>query len=393
MKPVLCSPTGRAAKRMTEVTGEEATTLHRRLEIGKIEDQGIYGDFGNYDVQPIDADLIIVDEMSMVDVFLMEYLMKAIYNGTKLILVGDYDQLQSVGPGNVLKDIIISKKIKTITLNKIFRQAAKSKIVLNSHRVNNGLNFLTKTEISDLEEYNEGEEQKELNNDFFFINEDNPEKVVNEVVSLSTGRLKKYKGFDFLDNIQILTPTKKGILGTKELNQILQQILNPFKGAENEKKYGDSIFRISDRVMQIKNNYDITWEKPEEIDEEKRYGSGIYNGELGRVIKVTPDNSIKVKFDDDKCAFYTSKELDQLELAYVETIHKAQGSEFDAVIMVLPRDCSKILLTRNLLYTGITRAKSMLIVIGKKETVDFMINNVNIKKRNTGLAYKLKIIE
>ncbi len=216
-KVVLCAPTGRAAKRMTETTGKEASTLHRLLEIGKFDEDSFYKNTTNYEGSPIDADIIIVDEMSMVDMFLMNYLLKCIYKGTKLILVGDVDQLASVGPGSVLKDLINSEQIQTIHLDKIFRQAAKSKIVLNAHRVNAGENFLSKEE----------EQSDEIKEDFFFIKGNNEEKMLEEVVSLCTGRLKKYGNYDFFQNIQVLSPTKKGILGTKELNKMLQQKLNP----------------------------------------------------------------------------------------------------------------------------------------------------------------------
>lgn len=251
-KVVLAAPTGRAAKRMTETTGREASTLHRLLEIGKIDDEKLTKSMQEYEGTPIDADIIIIDEMSMVDMFVMDFLLKCIYQGTKLILVGDEDQLQSVGPGCVLKDLINSEEITTIHLDKIFRQAAKSKIIINAHRVNNGEHFLLK-ENSELEEG--------TNEDFFFINEKVQEKMVMQIVSLCTGRLKKYGNYDFFQDIQILTPTKKGLLGTKELNKILQENLNPANNALSEKISGGIIYRTGDRVMQIKNNYDIYWEK------------------------------------------------------------------------------------------------------------------------------------
>ncbi len=232
-KPVLCAPTGRAAKRMTETTKEEASTLHRLLEIGKINEDYIKKKYNDYEGMPIDADLIIVDELSMVDIFLMKYLLKCIYPGTKLILVGDSDQLASVGPGSVLKDIISSQKITTIHLDKIFRQAAKSKIILNAHRVNNGMPFLKKDE-----------DDIDTNEDFFFIKKESQEAILSEVISLCNGRLKNYGDYDFFSNIQVLTPTKKGLLGTKELNKSLQEILNPHKDGEIEKNSMGSIYRI-----------------------------------------------------------------------------------------------------------------------------------------------------
>ena len=376
MKPVLCAPTGRAAKRMTETTGEEAKTLHRVLEIGSIVSDDTQNINTDFQVAPIDADIIIVDEMSMVDVFLMNYLCKAIYNGTKLVLVGDIDQLPSVGPGNVLRDIIESDTITTITLNKIFRQAAKSKIVVNSHRTNNGENFITKEEAKD-NDYLE---------DFFFIDENNQSKIRYQVISLSGERLKKYGDYDFFKNIQIITPTKKGDLGTKELNHLLQEAINPYSEDKKEKKFGDSIFREGDRIMQIKNNYDIYWEKRNPIYET---GSGVFNGEFGTIKKINEqEKNIKIQFDDEKVVWYQFNELEQIDLAYAITAHKAQGSEFDVVIMVVGQS-APMLLTRNLLYTGMTRAKKMLIIIGNKNTIDFMIRNADNKRRNTGLAFKM----
>ena len=404
MKPVLCAPTGRAAKKMTETTGNDAKTLHRLLEIGKFsdEDQGLNVEIS---VAPIDGDIVIVDEMSMVDLFLMNYLCKALYKGTKLVLVGDIDQLPSVGPGNVLKDIIESGKITTIRLNKIFRQAARSKIIVNAHRVNEGIGFITKQEIQDMNMIidnsveSKSEEDREINrkntdkitniflDDFFFVDQRDKEKILYNIITLSGERLKKYGDYDFLKNIQVITPTKKGELGTKELNKILQQTVNPWTETKNEKKFGDNTFREGDRIMQIKNNYDIYWEKKEPYFES---GSGVFNGEFGTINIIDDFNKqIKIKFDDEKEVWYQYNELEQIEHAYAITVHKAQGSEFDVVIMPISQT-APMLLTRNLLYTGMTRAKKLLIIIGNKNIVDFMINNSDNKKRNTGLAYKLR---
>ena len=378
MKPVLCAPTGRAAKRMTETTGIEAKTLHRLLEIGSFSSSENQNNNTNLSVAPIDADIIIVDEMSMVDIFLMNYLCRAIYNGTKLVLVGDTDQLPSVGPGNVLKDIIESEVITTITLNKIFRQAAQSKIIMNSHRVNDGQSFISKEEIQ-----NSNEKYVE---DFFYIDENDKNKILYQVLSLSGERLKKFGDYDFIKNIQIITPTKKGELGTKELNKRLQQEINPPSEYKKEKKFGDSIFREGDRIMQIKNNYEIYWEKNQKSFES---GSGIFNGEFGTIQKIDEkEKNIQIKFDDDKIAWYAFSELEQIEHAYSITVHKAQGSEFDVVIMVIAPS-APMLLTRNLLYTGMTRAKKLLIMVGNKNVLEFMIQNADNKKRNTGLTYKL----
>lgn len=378
-KVVLCAPTGRAAKRMTEMTGEEAKTLHRLLEIGKIEKDNEFT-IMNYEVAPIDADVIIVDEASMVDIYLMNYLLNGIYQGTKLILVGDTDQLPSVGPGSVLKDIINSERIKTIFLDEIFRQAAQSKIIVNSHRVNDGEYFLDK------------EEQEGLKDDFFYIKEKSQDIMLDQIISLCKGRLKNFGDYDFFENIQILSPTKKGLLGTKELNKKLQEELNPSSDEKNEKKVGEVIFREGDRVMQVKNNYDIYWEKGNTLSLTYESGTGIFNGELGKIVKIDFLNKqIKILFDDEKEAWYAFSDMDQIEHAYAITVHKAQGSEFDVVIMVVTQS-SAMLLTRNLLYTGLTRAKKLLILIGNDNVVKFMIQNADTKIRNTGLEYKLKMI-
>lgn len=338
-KVVLTAPTGRAAKKMTEATGKEASTLHRLLGIGKLDDEGIYSRHIDYKGEPIDADLIVVDELSMVDMFVMNYLLNCIYQGTKLILVGDVDQLASVGPGSVLKDLINSEVINTVKLDKIFRQAAKSKIVLNAHRVNNGLGFIK----NDDEEIEEDTKQ-----DFFFIKQNSTERMLQEVISLSTGRLEKFGNYDFFKNIQVLTPTKKGPLGTRELNKALQAVLNPNLEELPERKSGDIVYRVGDRVMQIKNNYDITWEReaqPFESDkintgtgekswssmylakpkEKKEVGTGVFNGEIGTIIEIDEKEKIvKIQFDDEKVAWYEYSDLDQIEHSYAITIHKAQ---------------------------------------------------------------------
>ena len=378
-KIVLCAPTGRAAKRMTETTGEEASTLHRLLEIGKVDEESLFKKDSEYQGAPIDGDIIIVDEVSMVDMFIMSYLLDCIYLGTKLILVGDSDQLPSVGPGSVLQDLIASEKIVTVHLDKIFRQAAKSKIIVNAHRVNNGKGFISKEDP---------ELEKDSKQDFYFIKENSQEKILEEVLSLCNGRLKKFGDYDFFENIQVLSPTKKGLLGTKEMNKALQNELNPHREGENEKASMGAIFRIGDRVMQIKNNYDISWER--RSDGSAEIGNGVFNGEMGTITNIDEkQKNVRVKFDDEKVCWYEFNELEQLEHSYCITIHKAQGSEFDVVIMIIPQ-AGPMLLTRNLLYTGLTRAKKLLIVIGNDRIIDFMIRNVDSKKRNTGLEYKLK---
>ncbi len=314
-KVVLAAPTGRAAKKMTEATEKEASTLHRLLCIGKLDDEGIYSKHNEYQGEPIDADLIVVDELSMVDMFLMNYLLNCVYQGTKLVLVGDVDQLPSVGPGSVLKDLIESETINTVKLDKIFRQAAKSKIILNAHRVNNGQSFI-KTGDEELEE--------DTKQDFFFIKQNSTEKMLQEVISLSTGRLEKFGNYDFFRNIQVLTPTKKGPLGTRELNKALQAVLNPNLEELPEKVSGGVVYRIGDRIMQIKNNYDITWER--EVKEgQTEIGTGVFNGEIGTIIEIDErEKVVKIQFDDEKVAWYEYADLEQIEHSYAITIHKAQ---------------------------------------------------------------------
>ena len=325
-KVVLSAPTGRAAKKMTEATGREASTLHRLLGIGKLDDEGIYSRHSDYKGEPIDADLIVVDELSMVDMFLMNYLLNCVYKGTKLILVGDIDQLPSVGPGSVLKDLINSEVINTVKLDKIFRQAAKSKIILNAHRVNNGQGFIQKGD-EDLEE--------DTKEDFFFIKQNLTEKVMQEVISLSTGRLEKFGNYDFFKNIQVLTPTKKGPLGTRELNKALQSVLNPNIEELPEKTFGGVTYRVGDRVMQVKNNYDITWEREKNQFESQTYfakpsekveiGTGVFNGEIGTILEIDEkEKVVKIQFDDEKIAWYEYADLEQIEHSYAITIHKAQ---------------------------------------------------------------------
>lgn len=328
-KVVLCAPTGRAAKRMSEATNREAKTLHRLLEIGKIQEEGTMESV-EFDIAPLDADVVIIDEMSMVDIFLMNYLVKAIYLGTKLILVGDADQLPSVGSGSVLEDIIKSDVVPTIHLDKIFRQAAMSKIIINAHRVNNGEVFISQEQAK----------SEKIKDDFFYIKQLDQELIVKEIISLCKGRLKSYGDYDFFKNIQIISPTKKGITGTKELNKILQQELNPSSEKKQEKQTLGVIYRQGDRIMQIKNNYDIYWERKSvqyengtsrennetcKNDVTCKNGTGVFNGEYGTIEKIDElEKQVKIKFDDEKIAWYGFSELEQIEHAYAITIHKAQ---------------------------------------------------------------------
>ncbi|KPU26439.1 ATPase AAA [Caloranaerobacter sp. TR13] len=373
---VLAAPTGRAAKRMSEATGREAKTIHRLLEYSFVDDE-IGMAFTRDEGTPIDSDVVIIDEVSMVDILLMNNLLKAIMPGTRLILVGDVDQLPSVGPGNVLRDIIDSKVVKVVKLNEIFRQAQESMIIVNAHRINKGeIPFLNVK-----------------GKDFFFINKDSGEEVVDTIIELCKERLPKFYGFNPVKDIQVLTPMKKGDTGVNALNERLQEILNPKHKLKDEKKVGDSIFRVGDKVMQIKNNYRMKWEiiKDDGTNEE---GEGVFNGDFGYVYDIDEEESeMTVLFDDNKKAVYSFSQLDELKLAYATTIHKSQGSEFPVVVMPI---CwgPPMLLTRNLLYTAITRAKELVVLVGNKKFLYMMINNNRITKRYSGLNKRLyKVLE
>ena len=357
----LCAPTGRAAKRITETTGMEAKTLHRLLALGKTEDDGISI---NYEVPKLDQDYVIVDEVSMVDTLLFHFLLKAFKDKTRLVLIGDSDQLPSVGSGNILKDLISSDLVPVAKLTQIYRQAQESAIIVNAHKINQG-------------------EKIDLNikdNDFFFINGTN---IVSQVSDLVSNRLKKYGNYDVMKDIQVLTPTKKGESGTKFLNKELQGVLNPEDKNKKEKTIGSIVYREGDKVMQIKNDYDLYWES---VDG-KNYGSGIYNGDIG-VIENISDDGFRVVFDEEKVVDYSQDNLDELEHAYAITVHKSQGSEFPVVVMPIISG-PPMLYTRNLLYTGVTRAKDLLVIVGDSYVVNQMIANNSTKRRNTGLLYKL----
>ncbi len=353
---------GRAAKRITETTGEDAKTLHRLLNLGKTSDDDPLAI--NYDVVKLDQDVIIVDEVSMIDTILMHFLLKALKDKTRLVLIGDADQLASVGAGNVLKDLIESDFVPVAKLSKIYRQAQESKIIVNAHLINQG-------EKIDL---------TSRDSDFFFITAND---VLKQVLELVSERLKKYGNYDTLRDIQVLTPTKKGDSGTRFLNKELQAVLNPSSNRKNEKEFGSVIFREGDKVMQVKNDYELYWES---IDG-KNYGSGIYNGDMG-IINTISEDGIEVIFDDDKRVLYDSNSVEELEHAYAITVHKSQGSEFPVVVMPIISG-PPLLYTRNLLYTGVTRAKELLVIVGEARVVYGMIANNNTKKRNTGLIYKL----
>ncbi len=363
---VLCAPTGRAAKRITETTGKEAKTLHRLLEIMKLDDHDVES-FFEYEVKQIKADVVIVDEASMIDCLMMNQLLKGIKPSTQMIIVGDMNQLPSVGPGSVLKDIILSDVVKVFYLKHIFRQSAESDIIVNAHKVNNG----------------EYPTFKNKNTDLFFIKTESIEETLSEISSLVSYRLDSFAKLDILKDLQILTPTKKTELGTVQLNHTLQAILNPKSLNKQEKEFGNRTFRVGDKVMQIINNYE------KKFSVNGSYFEGIYNGDIGYIQSIDLEKEkVSILFDDEKLVDYDFEELEQLEHAYAITIHKSQGSEFDYVILPLYTGYAK-LLTRNLLYTAMTRAKKMLIIVGNQNVVHYMVDNIESKNRKTGLKQKL----
>ena len=363
---VLCAPTGRAAKRMSEATGYEAKTIHRLLEINHIDDDDRSA-MVNVDVSIIDADVVIVDEVSMIDIILMNNLLKAVKDTTTLILVGDFDQLPSVGPGNVLKDIIESEKIKVLKLTQIFRQASESMIVVNAHRINSG----------------ETPEFNKENGDCFFVRARTYDEIVNNVLSLTMDRLPHFGEYNSIDDIQVITPMRKGTLGANNLNKELQKVINPFSKTKAQVESGSRIFRVGDKVMQIKNNYDLLWWKEHES------GTGIYNGDMGRIkIVNTLDEFVEVEFDDGKSAEYDFSQLEELDLAYATTVHKSQGSEFKVVVLPIFEGASR-LMTKNLLYTAITRARELLVLVGSQNAIVSMINNSTKNNRYSALKEML----
>lgn len=362
---LLCAPTGRAAKRMTQTTGKEAKTLHRLLEITKLDDKDI-DMFLDYAVKELDEDVVIVDESSMIDCLMMNNLFKAITPKTKIIFVGDVNQLPSVGAGNVLKDIIDSQVVNVVLLKHIYRQSIKSEIIVNAHKVNNG----------------EYPSFRVKDTDLFYISTNNVDSTISQLSSLLTGRLEKFIETDMMTNLQILTPMRKMELGTIGLNKIIQEILNPKSSDKKEKEYSGKVFRQGDKVMQIVNNYD----KKFTIDGQA--GEGIYNGDIGYITQIdTVSEKLTIRYDEMEIE-YNFEELDQIEHAYAITIHKSQGSEFDYVILPIYGGYPK-LFTRNLLYTAMTRAKKMLIIIGNKTMINYMVDNVEERKRKTGLKYKI----
>jgi exodeoxyribonuclease V alpha subunit len=373
MKVILGAPTGRAAKRMTESTGREAKTIHRLLEMGvSEEDESV---FEKGESSPLDCDVIIVDEASMIDIILMQNLLKAINLGTRLIIVGDVDQLPSVGPGNVLKDLIESEYIKVIRLKEIFRQGAESLIVINAHRINEGQMPLL----------------NQKDKDFFFISEDNQDKILNTIIDLMNKRLPKFnKSWEILKDIQVLTPMRKGTLGVNNLNIRLQEIFNSPSKDKKEKTSRDILFREGDKVMQTKNNYTLKWIRVNGFGENE--GSGVFNGDLGFIESIDEERkALTIIFDDERKVIYDFNFLDELDLAYATTIHKSQGSEFKVVIITVFMG-SPFLMNRNLLYTGITRAKQLVVVVGFKKALMYMINNMNSVERYSALKHRIRNI-
>ena len=364
----LAAPTGRAAKRMTEATGYEARTIHRMLEIGG-ED---ISSFGRNEDNPIEADVVIIDEMSMVDIFLFHALLRAISVGTRLILVGDACQLPSVGPGSVLKDIIQSGRISVSTLDKIFRQAAESDIVMNAHRINHGEHLL----------------MDNASRDFFFLQRQDPEVIIEALVYLITKKLPPYVQAR-PEEIQIMTPMKKGILGVENLNKVLQQRLNPAKPGLGELVSGEVTYRVGDKVMQIKNDYQLEWEICGKYGISIDKGMGIFNGDVGVVDSIDSQAGIvRVRFDENRMVNYNHMQLEELEHAYAITIHKSQGSEYPAVILPLLQG-PQMLMNRNLLYTAVTRARKCVMIVGSRQVVDNMIDNKNEQVRFTALRERI----
>lgn len=373
----LAAPTGRAAKRMTEATGYEARTVHRMLELNYMPDEEDHRmHYGRNEENPLDADVIIIDEMSMVDLPLLSVLLQAITVSTRLILVGDKDQLPSVGPGSVLKDIILSNHFSVVTLTKIFRQAKQSDIVVNAHKINRG----------------EAVVLDNKSQDFFFLKRQDADTIISVILTLIQKKLPNYVDADAFD-IQVLTPMRKGLLGVERLNTILQQYMNPPDAKKVEKEYGDKKFRVGDKVMQIKNNYQLEWEISTKYGLVVDKGVGVFNGDIGRITEINTFTEVmEVEFEEKKKVQYPFQMLDELELAYAVTIHKSQGSEYPAVVIPLltgPRQ----LFHRNLIYTAITRAKKCVTLVGSDTTFHEMVQNINEQNRYTSLAEQIREIQ
>ena len=376
MEILLAAPTGRAAKRMTEATGYEARTIHRLLELTGVpsDDKDTSGmHFERNEENPLDADAIIIDEMSMVDIYLMHALLRAVNPGTRLILVGDTNQLPSVGPGNVLRDLIASGAFDVVQLTRIFRQAAESDIIVNAHRINDG------------ERIPLGKRSK----DFLFIRREQPDAIIGAMLTLVREKLPNYVHADMFD-IQIMTPMRKGALGVERLNTILQSFLNPKDPAKPEKEVGGTIYRVGDKVMQIKNNYQIEWETRNRYGIPVDSGAGVFNGDIGIIREInTFAEELTVEFDEGKMVDYSFKQLEELELAYAITIHKSQGSEYPAVVIPVYSG-PRMLMTRNLIYTAVTRARACVCLVGIPEMLQAMVDNEVEQRRYTGLKIRIQ---
>ena len=373
MSILLAAPTGRAAKRMTEATGYEAQTIHRLLEVNvNPEEEGSIGGFLRNSQNPLEADVIIIDEMSMVDLPLMHALLSAVVPGTRLVLVGDVDQLPSVGPGSVLKDIIASGRFPVVTLTRIFRQAGESDIVVNAHKINAG-------------------EPVVLDNksrDFFFLRRQDADTIIGVVIMLIQKKLPKYV-HAHPNEIQVMTPTRKGLLGVERLNGILQRYLNPPQEGRTEREINGRLFRVGDKVMQIKNNYQLEWEVSTKFGLTVDKGTGIFNGDMGIITEINEyTETLEVEFDESRKVKYSFEMTEELELAYAITVHKSQGSEYPAVIIPLLAG-PKLLYTRNLLYTAVTRAKKCLTIVGSDAVFQEMIQNKNEQARYTSLTERI----
>ncbi|ERI89451.1 helicase, RecD/TraA family [Clostridiales bacterium oral taxon 876 str. F0540] len=372
MKVFMAAPTGRAAKRMSEATGREAKTIHRLLELGVEDEESL--EFIKDEGSPLECDVVIVDEASMIDIMLMNSLLKAVGIGTRVIIVGDVDQLPSVGPGNVLRDIIESKCVKVVRLKHIFRQAQESMIIVNAHKINNGEMPLL----------------NEKNKDFYFIRNENQNETLSTIIDLINTRLPKFnKKWNKDKQIQILSPMRKGVLGVLNLNKELQNILNPKHPQKAERPFRDMIFRTGDKVMQVKNNYSIKWNRVNDDGEE---GLGVFNGDVGYIENIDEDNdTMTVLFDEERRVIYENTFFDELDLAYAITIHKSQGSEFPVVIIPAFMG-APLLMNKNLLYTGITRAKQMVVLVGSIKAVQFMISNNRSFDRYSALKWRISDI-
>ena len=371
LKVFMAAPTGRAAKRMAEATGREAKTIHRLLEIGSYNDDAI--DEIENETSAIECDVLIVDEASMIDISLMNALLKAMQIGTRLIIVGDVDQLPSVGPGNVLRDIIESEAVKVVRLNEIFRQGQESMIVQNAHLINEGKMPILNSK----------------NSDFYLERAADSGIMLEKIIGLVKTRLPKFnKSWDSIKDIQVLSPMRKGDMGIDNLNKELQKVLNPKSKTKEEKELKEVVFRVGDKVMQIKNNYTLCWHKKNSSEE----GKGVFNGDVGYITDIDEEeNTVTVSFEDDKVVEYEESDLDEITLAYAVTIHKSQGSEFPVVVMPMFMG-PPLLMNRNLLYTGITRAKKLVVLVGSTQVVEFMKNNNRSFERYSGLKWRIREI-